>query len=54
MPVLEGNYLDKHAAVYRTAAALTRAGIGVGRRRCCTAGAWSPPPRRTSAAPRGA
>lgn len=31
MPVLESNYLDKHAAVNRTAAALTRKGIGV----CC-------------------
>jgi len=29
MPVLEANYLDKHAAVCRTAAALTTAGIGV-------------------------
>jgi hypothetical protein len=29
MPALEQNYLDKHAAVCRTAAALTRAGIGV-------------------------
>ena len=29
MPVLQGNYLDKHAAVCHTAAALTRAGIGV-------------------------
>ncbi len=29
MPVLQGNYLDKHAAVNRTAAALTRAGIAV-------------------------
>jgi hypothetical protein len=29
MPVLQANYLDKHAAVCRTAAALTRAGIGV-------------------------
>jgi hypothetical protein len=29
MPVLEENYLDKHAAVNHTAADLTRAGIGV-------------------------
>jgi hypothetical protein len=29
MPVLEANYLDKHAAVNRTAAALTAAGIAV-------------------------
>ena len=29
MPVLEANYIDKHAAVSRTAAALTAAGIGV-------------------------
>ena len=29
MPALEGNYLDKDAAVHRTAAVLTRAGIGV-------------------------
>jgi len=29
MPLLEQNYLDKHAAVNETAAALTRAGIGV-------------------------
>ena len=29
MPVLEANYLDKHAAVSRTAAALTAAGIAV-------------------------
>ena len=29
MPVLQGNYLDKHAAVNRTAAALTAAGISV-------------------------
>jgi hypothetical protein len=29
MPALEQNYLDKHAAVCRTAAALTRAGVGV-------------------------
>jgi hypothetical protein len=29
MPVLEANYLDKHAAVNRTAAALTQAGIAV-------------------------
>jgi hypothetical protein len=29
MPVLEQNYLDKHAAVSRTAAELTAAGIGV-------------------------
>ncbi len=29
MPVLEQNYLDKHEAVCRTAAELTRAGIGV-------------------------
>jgi hypothetical protein len=29
MPVLEANYLDKHAAVNRTAAALTLAGIAV-------------------------
>ena len=29
MPALQANYLDKHAAVCRTAAALTRAGIGV-------------------------
>jgi hypothetical protein len=29
MPLLEQNYLDKHTAVNRTAAALTRAGIGV-------------------------
>jgi len=29
MPLLEQNYLDKHAAVNETAAALTRAGIDV-------------------------
>jgi len=29
MPLLEQNYLDKHAALNETAAALTRAGIGV-------------------------
>jgi hypothetical protein len=29
MPLLERNYLDKHAAVNRTAEELTRAGIGV-------------------------
>ena len=29
MPALEGNYLDKHDAVNRTAAALLRAGVGV-------------------------
>ena len=29
MPVLEANYLDKHAAVNRTAAALTAAGVAV-------------------------
>ena len=29
MPLLEQNYMDKHAAVNHTAAALTRAGIGV-------------------------
>jgi hypothetical protein len=29
MPLLEANYLDKHAAVCRTAAALTKAGVGV-------------------------
>ncbi len=29
MPLLERNYLDKHAAVNHTAAELTRAGIGV-------------------------
>ena len=29
MPKLERNYLEKHAAVNRTADALTRAGIGV-------------------------
>ena len=29
MPLLEGNYLDKHAAVNRTAARLVEAGIGV-------------------------
>ncbi len=29
MPAMEQNYLDKHAAVCRTAAELTRAGIGV-------------------------
>jgi len=29
MPLLEQNYLDKHAAVNHTAAELTRAGIGV-------------------------
>ncbi len=29
LPVLEANYLDKHAAVNRTAAALTQAGIAV-------------------------
>jgi hypothetical protein len=29
MPILEANYLDKHAAVNRTAAALTAAGIAV-------------------------
>ncbi|MEE4274968.1 MAG: hypothetical protein V2J16_03780 [Thermoleophilia bacterium] len=29
MPLLEHNYLDKHAAVNETAAALTRAGIGL-------------------------
>jgi len=29
MPLLERNYLDKHAAVNHSAAALTRAGIGV-------------------------
>ena len=29
MPLMERNYLDKHAAVNHTAAELTRAGIGV-------------------------
>jgi len=28
MPALERNYLDKHDSVNRTAAALTKAGIG--------------------------
>ena len=29
MPLMEQNYLDRHAAVNETAAALTRAGVGV-------------------------
>jgi hypothetical protein len=29
MPALLGNYMDKHAALNRTAEALVRAGIGV-------------------------